>query len=218
MIDTEKHSTRVKDLEAAVKSEKEVAATTERQLHAAQAELLRCKAEHQKDAADQQLQLRLCQGELDASRREVRPYLDCQCAMRDLGCDWYFCFLRDCDTLTVACTLLDCSNSMVQLSMIQKSFAAIEHANNDTVGRSGDLLAQSHLELQQREAELQQLHEEAATLKEELRCTENARNAACQQIQQLTSEMEKMELVCLPCPRSASAGAVCITRVLMAEF
>lgn len=209
VIDTEKHSARVKDLEAAVSSEKEVTAATERQLHNVQAELLSCKAEHQKHDADQQRQLCFCQGELDACRREVRPYLNCQCAMRCLGCDSLF-LLHYFVTLTAACTPFDCSNALLQLSMIHKSFAAIEHENNDKVGRSGDLLAQSHMELQHREVELQQLHVQAAALKEELCCTENARSSACQQLQQLSSEKEKMDLVCLPCPSSASAEAMCI--------
>ena len=90
--------------------------------------------------------------------------------------------------------------------MIHKSFAAIEHENSDNAGRTGELLAQSHMELQHRDAELQQMRQEVATSREELRCTETARNAACQQIQHLTNEMEKMALVCLQCILAPSAN------------
>lgn len=65
------HSARVKDLEAAVNSEREDAASTGKQLRAARAELFSCKAEHQKEAAESQTRLSECQGELAACQREV---------------------------------------------------------------------------------------------------------------------------------------------------
>lgn len=71
----------------------------------------------------------------------------------------------------------------------------MEHEKDGNAGRSGDLLAQAHMELQQRGGEMRQLQQEIGTLREEVRCSESARNAACQQILQLTSDMEKMALV-----------------------
>lgn len=71
----------------------------------------------------------------------------------------------------------------------------MEHEKDGDVGRSGELLARAHMELQERDGELRQLHQEVATLREQVCSSESARNAACQQIQQLTSDMEKMALV-----------------------
>eukprot|EP00892_Ulva_mutabilis_P009621 jgi/Ulvmu1/7030/UM033_0089.1 len=82
-----------------------------------------------------------------------------------------------------------------EMSLVHQSFATMEHEKDGDAGRSGELLAQAHMELQQRDREMQHLQQDVATLREELRCSECSRNAACQQLQQITADMEKMSLV-----------------------
>lgn len=69
--DSHEHGARVNDLEAALESEKEVTASTDKQLRAVQADLMCCKDEHQKSVAESQQQLSACQAELAACQREV---------------------------------------------------------------------------------------------------------------------------------------------------
>lgn len=83
-----------------------------------------------------------------------------------------------------------------QVEDLKQSMAVLHREREEELGHSGDYAAHLAVRLQEREAEVHQLTQEVALCREEAARIQRAHDAACQQIQHLTAELDQLAEAC----------------------
>jgi hypothetical protein len=83
----------------------------------------------------------------------------------------------------------------MQVVQLQSTLSCMQRERDSEFGRTGDFSAHLTQQLQQKEAEIQQLSHEISCCREEATCMQRAHESACQQVQNLTGELDHIAAV-----------------------